>query len=102
MHLDEYIFVVECTTIKPKSSQWQAEGSSVPDHIKLVQQKYPHKLVIGLYLAPIIHQRITNAMNSNLEDSNASLICFEIEQFLNIMEKIDDKNSLKNIIIGDL
>ena len=35
-------YVLELTTIKGKSMQFQAECSSVPDHIKLYQEKYPN------------------------------------------------------------
>lgn len=33
--IDDIHFVLELTTIKPKSMQFRAEGSSVPDHVRL-------------------------------------------------------------------
>ena len=63
LFIDDMIIVVELTTIKAKSQQWSAEGASVPDHIRLVEEKYSDKKIFALYLAPIIHEeRVTKGM----------------------------------------
>ena len=79
---DDKIFVFELTTIKPKAMQWQAEGASVPDHIKIVTEKYKNKKIIGFYLAPIIHERITSGMSSNLSKNECEIRCVKIIDFI--------------------
>ncbi|WP_431137554.1 AlwI family type II restriction endonuclease [Psychroserpens mesophilus] len=93
LFIDDMIVVVELTTIKGKSQQWSAEGASVPDHIRLVEEKYPDKKIFALYLAPIIHEeRVTKGMLSRLEDYESKLHCLEIEKFLNYSSKFSQKN----------
>lgn len=79
---DDKIFVFELTTIKPKAMQWQAEGASVPDHIKIVAEKYKKKKIIGFYLAPEIHERITSGMKSNLSKKECEIRCVKIIDFI--------------------
>ena len=38
--IDDTDYVLELTTIKSKSGQFAAEGSSVPDHIRLCRRRY--------------------------------------------------------------
>lgn len=91
---DDKIFVFELTTIKPKSMQWQAEGASVPDHIKIVAEKYKNKKIIGFYLAPIIHERITSGMKSNLSKKDCEIRCVKIIDFIDGLS-IDKKFSFE-------
>ena len=87
------IIVVELTTIKAKSQQWSAEGASVPDHIRLVEEKYPDKKIFALYLAPIIHEeRVTKGMLSRLKGYDSKLHCLEIEKFLNHSSDFNQSN----------
>lgn len=51
--IDDLHIVVELTTIKAKSLQFSAEGSSVPDHIRLYKQE-SGKDVVGVFCAPTI------------------------------------------------
>jgi len=93
LFIDDMIIVVELTTIKPKSQQWSAEGASVPDHIRLVEEKYPDKKIFALYLAPIIHEeRVTKGMLSRLKDYESKLHCLEIDKFLNYSRNFIKKN----------
>jgi hypothetical protein len=93
LFIDNMIIVVELTTIKAKSQQWSAEGASVPDHIRLVEEKYPDKKIFALYLAPIIHEeRVTKGMLSRLKDYESKLHCLEIEKFLNYSSNFVQKN----------
>lgn len=98
--IDDIIVVLELTTIKPKAMQWSAEGASVPDHIKIVERNFPLKKVYAFYLAPILHTRVTNGMLSNMEGSKASLICKELDVFLNEIENLNTKEEFLNYVIS--
>jgi hypothetical protein len=93
LFIEDMIIVVELTTIKAKSQQWSAEGASVPDHIRLVEEKYPDKKIFALYLAPIIHEeRVTKGMLSRLKGYDSKLHCLEIEKFLNHSSDFNQSN----------
>lgn len=79
---DDLIFVFELTTIKSKTGQWNAEGASVPDHIRIIKEENPQKKVIGFYLAPLIHDRNTTAMKSTIT-GDYEIRCISIHEFLN-------------------
>lgn len=99
LFIDDMIIVVELTTIKAKSQQWSAEGASVPDHIRLVEEKYSNKKVFALYLAPIIHEeRVTKGMLSRLKDYKSKLHCLEIDKFLNYSRNFIKKNDFINFL----
>jgi len=63
--IDEKHILLELTTIKAKSGQWTAEGSSVPDHINHYKNSHNFN-IYGLFVAPIHHERVTNGINSQL------------------------------------
>lgn len=65
-------FVLELTTIKPKSSQFSAEGSSVPDHVR-IHSKESSNYVVGIFCAPQIHERNMRVMQSSLDEYNIKL-----------------------------
>ena len=79
---DDIVYVFELTTIKPKSMQWQAEGASVPDHLKTINGLHNNKTIIGFYLAPEIHDRITNSMKSHIANDKIELNCIKIIDFI--------------------
>lgn len=81
---NEY-FVLELTTIKPKSFQFKAEGSSVPDHIKLFAEDNSHNKVHGIFSAPIMHPRNTSAMESILKPLGISLTCIEDKELITLL-----------------
>ena len=89
-------------TIKAKSGQEKAEAISVPDHIKNHQQEYPELETIGIYLAPLIHQRITSIFQSNLLEHEAEIFCYEIENFLKDLLSIKDKKELIKLFKGEV
>jgi len=93
------LIVIELTTIKPKAQQWSAEGASVPDHIRLIEQMYPKYNIFAFYLAPIIHEeRVTKGMLSRLKEYKSKLHCLEIEKFIDTCKKIKTKKEFLKYI----
>ncbi|MDD4187163.1 MAG: AlwI family type II restriction endonuclease [Bacilli bacterium] len=86
-------FVLELTTIRAKSTQFSAEGSSVPDHIKL-HKKNTTRNVIGIFVAPIIHDRNTSAIKAVLRGADLSVICVSDTDFLEILSSDNISESL--------
>ncbi|MFA5687489.1 MAG: AlwI family type II restriction endonuclease [Bacilli bacterium] len=79
--------LLELTTIKAKSGQWNAEGSSVPDHIN--HYKHNHKVsTIGLFVAPIHHARVTKGIDSQL-DKDVKMYYLTDKEFINLLLKED-------------
>ena len=101
LFLGNIIVVVELTTIKPKSMQWTAEGASVPDHIRLIEAEYTSKKVYALYLAPLIHERVTKGMASSLKDYESKLHCLEIEKFLTSASTFNKKSDFIKFLESD-
>ena len=89
--IDNVDYVLELTTIKSKSTQFQAEGSSVPDHIRLYKMNTEHK-VVGIYCAPIIHERNTNAMKSILDQFDIPLYCVNEVDLTKVLLSKDRNN----------
>lgn len=86
-------YVLELTTIKGKAMQFQAEGSSVPDHIKLYQEEYPNVVVKGIFCAPLIHERVHAAINSILSGERIPLLSISDEKLLDLLHS-DTKEEL--------
>lgn len=82
--VDDKHVVVELTTIKPKSTQFSAEGSSVPDHIRLYKQS-TGKDVVGVFCAPLIHERNTAAMESTIAPHGIKLHCITDKELVDIL-----------------
>ena len=72
------------TTIKAKTLQFKAEGSSVPDHIRLYKQE-SGKNVAGVFCAPVIHQRNTAVMKSAIEPYGIELHCMTDKKFVELL-----------------
>lgn len=97
--IDNKLLVIELTTIKSKSQQWTAEAASVPDHIKNIYHDYNSRYdVIGLYLAPIQHDRVTSGIMSNLNDFDVMMLFNEISKILEILIRVKGKEDLLNSI----
>lgn len=94
--IDDMHYVLELTTIKSKSQQFSAEGSSVPDHIRLYKQM-TNKEVIGVFCAPIIHERNTAAMQSTIAAYGIKLKCITDKEILEIF-KHTDKDEIKKLL----
>lgn len=82
--IDDLHIVVELTTIKAKTLQFKAEGSSVPDHIRLYKQE-SGKNVAGVFCAPVIHQRNTAVMKSAIEPYGIELHCMTDKKFVELL-----------------
>lgn len=82
--IDDLHVVVELTTIKPKAMQFSTEGSSVPDHIKLYKNDSKQD-VVGVFCAPIIHERNTAAMKSNVASSGINLHCITDKELVKLL-----------------
>lgn len=93
--IDDLHIVVELTTIKPKALQFSAEGSSVPDHIRLYRQE-TGKDVVGVFCAPIIHERNTAIMQSAIAPFNIELHCITDKELVELL-LTKDKEKIKNL-----
>lgn len=82
--IDDLHIVVELTTIKAKSTQFSAEGSSVPDHIRLYKEE-TSKDVVGVFCAPVIHERNTASMQSTIAPYEINLHCLTDKDFVDIL-----------------
>lgn len=93
--IDDLHIVVELTTIKAKSLQFSAEGSSVPDHIRLYKQA-SGKDVVGVFCAPTIHDRNTAAMKSTMATYGIELHCITNEELVELL-LTRDREKIKNL-----
>lgn len=91
--IDGKYFVLELTTIKAKASQFSAEGSSVPDHIRLYRDE-TKKDVSGIFCAPIIHTRNEAAMISTIAAYNIKLRCITVKDLVDLC-KTKNRNQIK-------
>lgn len=98
--IDELHIVVELTTIKAKSLQFSAEGSSVPDHIRLYKQE-SGKDVVGVFCAPTIHERNTAAMKSTIAQYGIELHCITDKELVNLLLSRDKDKILHFSKTGD-
>ena len=91
--IDDNDFVLELTTIKPKSTQFSAEGSSVPDHIRIYADSVSRD-VTGIFCAPKIHPRNTAAMQSTISPYGIELHCITDKELVELLVK-EDKEEIK-------
>lgn len=94
--IDDLHIVLELTTIKAKSLQFSAEGSSVPDHIRLYKQD-SEKDVVGVFCAPVIHERNTAAMQSTITPYGIELHCITDKELVELL-LTKDKQKIKNFM----
>lgn len=96
--INDIRYVLELTTIKAKSAQFQAEGSSVPDHIRLYKEEYPRAIVRGIFCAPMIHERVHNVMQQTiLANNDIPFVSITDVNFLNILNSKDKKGLIGKI-----
>jgi len=95
--INDVHYLLELTTIKAKSMQWSAEGSSVPDHINHYKntKNVPTK---GLFVAPIHHERVKNGILSQI-DEDTSIDFFTDKELLNLFLSNDRNNIIKKLSI---
>lgn len=94
--IDDLYVVVELTTIKSKSLQFSAEGSSVPDHIRLYKQR-SEKKVTGIFCAPAIYERNTAAMQSIVAPCGIKLHCITDKELVELLLS-KDKDFIKKFL----
>lgn len=82
--IDDLHVVLELTTIKAKAMQFSAEGSSVPDHIRLYKQE-TGKDVTGVFCAPAIHERNTAAMQAAIAPYGIELHCITDRELVDLL-----------------
>lgn len=92
-------YILELTTIKSKSAQFTAEGSAVPDHIKLYKKKYPNVTVKGIFCAPIIHDRVHITMNTILSEINIPFISIDDANLLEIFNSTSKQELISKLDI---
>lgn len=93
--VDDVHIVVELTTIRPKSTQFSAEGSSVPDHVRLYKQE-TNSNVVGVFCAPLIHERNTAAMTSTIAQYGVKLHCITDKELVELL-LTKNREKIKNI-----
>ncbi|OIJ09418.1 AlwI family restriction endonuclease [Anaerobacillus arseniciselenatis] len=93
--INNEFFILELTTIKPKSTQFSAEGSSVPDHIKLFSEDNSGSVVNGIFSAPAIHERNTSAMQAILDPLGINLKCVVDQDLVSLLIS-KDRNRIYN------
>jgi AlwI restriction endonuclease len=88
-------FILELTTIKAKSTQFSAEGSSVPDHIKLFAEENKGEQIYGIFAAPTIHDRNTSTMQAVLDPLGINLKCIKDQELVALL-LTKDRNRIFN------
>lgn len=96
--IDDKEFVLELTAIRPKGMQFDKEGSSVPDHVRLEYNKSKFK-VYGIFCAPKIHERNTSIMKAALKDEKINLACITDYELLSIL-KLENRQAIINELIS--
>lgn len=96
--IDERHYILELTTIKSKTGQEKAEISSVPDHVRQYKRKIGDNTIVvyGIYIAPLIHERVNAAMKANLQDEDVYFVSSKDTDFLELI----DVNSKQELIIN--
>lgn len=90
-------FILELTTIKGKASQFSAEGSSVPDHIKLFSEENSGHTVNGIFSAPVIHERNTAAMKAILNPLGIHIKCIVDRNLVDLLVSKDRNRIFKEL-----
>lgn len=93
--IDDLHIVVELTTIKAKTLQFSAEASSVPDHIGIYSQGLT-KEVVGIFCAPMIHERNTATMKATIDRYGIDLHCITDKELINLLNAT--REDIKNIL----
>ena len=91
-------YVLELTTIKGKASQFQAELSSVPDHIKLYNEKINNSAKVrGIFCAPDVHKRNHVAMKTILADQGIEFISITDKEIIRALNARSAKDLAENL-----
>ena len=99
--IDNFIFVLELTTIKGNRAQWNsAEASSVPDHINHVANRNQEK-VFGIFSAPSIHHQIEENLLLNSNKHKYYLLCIEAKKLAQIIENYKTKKQILSVLLEE-
>jgi len=97
--IDDYLFVLELTTIKGVRAQWNSsEASSVPDHIAKAKKEFSNKNVIGIFSAPSIHSQLEQNLILNAKKEKVGMIFEPCELFAELLAKTN-RQKLKNELV---
>lgn len=83
---DDHLFVIETTTLPGNRQQWSAEGSSVPGHIREVMKKNSDKKVVGIFIAPSLHEELKANFRVR---TDVQILPVTINRILEILENED-------------
>lgn len=87
-------YVLELTTIGATTMQWNAEGSSVPDHIEKYKERNPKEKVEGIFSAPAIFQRNKEHLSRSLEKTNTKISFVDCYSLSEKLEHAESKQEL--------
>jgi len=97
--IDEYVFVLELTTIKGVRAQWNSsEASSVPDHISRLKKEYYNKKTIGIFSAPSVHQQVEKNLTLNAKNEQVGMIFEPCVEFADFLAKANRKELKERLI----
>lgn len=82
-------FLLELTTMKGRSMQWNTEGGSVPFHIRNFDPAHSKK-VVGIFAPPIVHETIDRSIKTALIPDRYTIISIEINELVKIILSSDD------------
>jgi len=96
VYLDNYLLVVEVTTIRSKSSQWSNEAASVHDHIhRVYEEKGDQYEIVGLFCAPVIADRVESVLTQNESQDRPICKTVRLEGLVKIFSR--SKNEITNL-----
>lgn len=79
--------------------QFQAEIASVPDHVRLYKNSLnSNEKIVGIFCAPLLHERNINTMQTILQKYFIKLNCFTDRDFINLLNA-SSKEDLLNALI---
>jgi len=100
--IDNYVFVLELTTIRGTRAQWvSAEASSVPDHIIKTKKQYSHKEVIGIFSAPSIHRQLKQNLKLNAKKEGVPMLFKSCVEFAELLSNVKNKEEIREILIKE-
>lgn len=91
-------FVLELTTIKAKALQHSAEGASVPDHIIRYKNNHPSEKVVGIFSAPVMHERVNAPIKTIVNEKNIDVAFVTIVDLLAIIKRGNIVDSITKAI----
>lgn len=97
--IDDYMFVLELTTLRGSRAQWNsAEASSVPDHIAKFKRQNPTKKIIGIFSAPSINPQLEQNLTLNAKKENVGMLFEPCIEFAELLSKSSKRELKKNLI----